>query len=283
MKNIRECMYSTMRIESDWGEGGTGFLVARRTYSTHHKLFLVTNKHVLNTKRDLRLAATDITLHVNRQRADGSIFDVPVQYPLVAPDGSRRWREHPDQDVDVLAIDVTPIAQRRPAHPGDALLLRYIEYKGFADPKARKRFSIDVGDEVLVIGYPQGVRHHANSLPLVRQGMIASMLGEALEDELPDRGSRRRILRGFLFDGIAIPGSSGSPVFSRPAAIRIVLGGIPAVSAQPILLLGIVAETRYARIQTNTRDTIGFAGLGLAFDAETVKETIELFFYEQVT
>jgi hypothetical protein len=47
----------------------------------------------------------------------------------------------------------------------------------------------------------------------------------------------------------------------------------------PPLLLGIIAETTYAPIPISERDYIpSFAGLGLAFDAETVKETIELFF-----
>lgn len=49
--------------------------------------------------------------------------------------------------------------------------------------------------------------------------------------------------------------------------------GVP----QPVLL-GIIAETRYAPIETREGNIPSFAGLGLAFDAETVKETIELFF-----
>jgi hypothetical protein len=40
------------------------------------------------------------------------------------------------------------------------------------------------------------------------------------------------------------------------------------------MVLGIIAESRYAW----TTDFQSFAGLGLAFDAETIAETIELFY-----
>ena len=39
-----------------------------------------------------------------------------------------------------------------------------------------------------------------------------------------------------------------------------------------------MAETKYAPVQTGQGDSWSYAGLGLAFDAETIKETIELFF-----
>jgi hypothetical protein len=43
--------------------------------------------------------------------------------------------------------------------------------------------------------------------------------------------------------------------------------------------LASIAETRYAPIETQEGNIPSFAGLGLAFDAKTVKEPINLFFY----
>ena len=60
-------------------------------------------------------------------------------------------------------------------------------------------------------------------------------------------------------------------VFGRGFETRLVMGTALAV------LLGIIAETRYAPIQTATGAIPGFAGLGLAFDVETVRETVEMF------
>jgi hypothetical protein len=47
-------------------------------------------------------------------------------------------------------------------------------------------------------------------------------------------------------------------------------------STTPVLL-GIVAETRFAPIQVQGGAIPGFAGLGLAFEVETIAETLDLF------
>lgn len=62
------------------------------------------------------------------------------------------------------------------------------------------------------------------------------------------------------------------PVPARFTKKGIIMGGPPAI------LLGILAETRYAPIQVGESIIPSFAGLGMALDAETIKETIELFF-----
>ena len=88
---------------------------------------------------------------------------------------------------------------------------------------------------------------------------------------------RKRRLHGFLIDGAIIPGSSGSPVILKPTPGRFVKGNI-IMTIPPPILLGVIAETKYAPIQSSGKDVHSFAGLGLAFDAETARETIELFF-----
>jgi hypothetical protein len=100
-----------------------------------------------------------------------------------------------------------------------------------------------------------------------------------VEDEYKslDGKRRKRILRGFLVDGAIIPGSSGSPVVLPPVSVRNVHGRLQ-IQTFPLLLLGIIAESRYAPLITPTTDYLSFSGLGLAFDAQTIMETIELFF-----
>jgi len=63
----------------------------------------------------------------------------------------------------------------------------------------------------------------------------------------------------------------------KPNSGQYVKGNI-VMGFTPSLLLGIIAETRYAPVRTSQGDIPSFAGLGLAFNVETVKETIELFF-----
>jgi hypothetical protein len=152
-------------------------------------------------------------------------------------------------------------------------------YEMLLTPDKIKDWDIKSGDQINVIGYPAGIRHRMTNFPIIRSGIISSMIGEELEDEYKslDGKRRKRILRGFLVDGAIIPGSSGSPVVLPPVSLRNV-HGILQIQTFPLLLLGIIAESRYAPLITPTTDYLSFSGLGLAFDAQTIMETIELFF-----
>ena len=139
----------------------------------------------------------------------------------------------------------------------------------FALEPKRKELDITVAEEIIVAGYPIGICQGQTNLPVIRQGIIATRLGEELHIE-------KRIIRGFLIDGGTIPGSSGSPVVLKPVMGRrrrntFVMGTTPPV------LLGIIAETIYSKVDAGRDDTYGFAGLGLAFDVETIVEVLNLF------
>lgn len=258
-------------IENEYGDRGTGFLVFKPTNegSEAGKVFLVTNKHVLNPDPELRNNAKKIFLHLNIKNEDQSIAAQEAEFPLDFIDGSKSYKEHPSEDVDVMAFNITQ------------LLVEYtfIEkqiatYQMLVTAQDIKDWDLDRrpnSDERL----PSGLRHRTTNFPLVRDGIIATRIGEELEDEYkqPKGKFRKRILRGFLIDGAVIPGSSGSPVVLKPLAYRYVNGQIQ-MSSAPLLLLGIIAESRYA----STTDFMSFAGLGLAFDAQTIVETIDLFF-----
>ena len=266
-------VFATALIENEWGEKGTGFLVARKVDVEHVRVFLVTNKHVLNRDPQKRAKATRIRLYVNKKNADGGLVGEAIDVAL-GTGTDKSWREHPDLDVDVLAFDVTTLYVARAD-----VEKKFAFYDLFLNDQKMKELEITMGDEVVVVGYPLGLKHRTSNLPLLRSGMIATRIGETLEDEVPDVGgtTRKRVLRGFLIDGATVPGSSGSPVVLKPVIGRTVGGNI-VLGTPPPILLGIVAETRYAPVRTPAGAIPSFAGLGLAFDAETVRETIELFF-----
>jgi hypothetical protein len=267
-------VYTTMLIENEWGKKGTGFLVSRLISDEHGRIFLATNKHVLHKEAEMRQSANRVILYLNIKNVDGSITGQTAELPLNLNDGSKRWREHTDKDVDVLAFDVSPLIAQYPQIKG-----KWADYSDFGDRAKMEELDVTIGEEVLVIGYPLGLRHAKTNFPLVRGGIIATRIGENLEDEYKEKDEtiRKRLLRGFLIDGAVIPGSSGSPVVLKPTTGRFVKDKI-LLGLSPAILLGIVAETRYAPIRTPEGYIPSFAGLGLAFDAETVKETIELFF-----
>lgn len=266
-------MYTTMQIENQWNQLGTGFLVVRHLDDKYSKIFLVTNKHVLHKEAESRLHAKYIDLHFTITEPDGSMTGKSGRVVLDF-DGSKIWREHPNTDVDVLAFDVTQVIINIPQ-----ITKKLVGYDSFSDLQRIKELDITAGDEILVVGYPLGLRQGETNLPLVRGGIISTRIGEVFEDDYNEQDGtiRRRSLRGFLIDGATIPGSSGSPVILKPISGRRVEKTIRMKPA-PAILLGIVAETRYAPINVEGGYILSFAGLGLAFDAETIKETIELFF-----
>ena len=215
-------IHTTMLIENDWGAFGTGFLVSRSISDSKAGVFLASNKHVLNRNPDLRKRADEIRLHLNFREPDGTIVGKAAILPLDLGDGSKRWREHPDQDVDVIAFDVTQLLVQYPQ-----IERKTVPYSGFADKAKLEEMDITIGEEILVVGYPIGLKQGTTNFPIVRSGIIATRIGEPFVDQVEENGTtRRRVVRGFLIDGAIIPGSSGSPVVLKPVTQRAIKGTI---------------------------------------------------------
>jgi V8-like Glu-specific endopeptidase len=266
-------IYNTMLIENQWNKVGTGFLVSKADNPGGKvgRIFLVTNKHVLNRNPKLRNKASKITLHLNVRNKDNNIVGNEALFPTVI-DNEKSYREHPLPDVDVLAFDITRLLANNPNIVSKQLPLDKIATKSVIEKE-----EIRMGEEILVMGYPSGLKHRTTNFPLLRKGIISTRIGEELQDNF--RGSdgiiRKRLLPGFFIDGAVIPGSSGSPVFLNPLRTKFIGENITIQTGD--LLLGIIAETIYAPISIPRKVTYGFAGLGLAFDGETIIETIDLF------
>jgi len=271
---VQGWLYATVPIDNPQGESGTGFLVFRSTDGEQGRVFLATNKHVVHKDDQLRTSVPHVTCHFNTVDTNGASGTLAGQVPLANTDGTKRYREHPDRDTDVLVVDVTDVMQLNPT-----IQRAWVAYDMFADHTKREELDITAGEEVIIIGYPLGLRQGATNFPLLRQGLIATKIGTPIRDKLQVRGGtyRDRTLRAFLIDGGTVPGSSGSPVVLKPVIGRLVRNTIVMGTAPPVLL-GIVAETKYAPIDVGQGVIPGFANLGLVFDVETVRETIELFF-----
>jgi hypothetical protein len=271
---VQGWLYATVPIDNPQGESGTGFLVIRTIDSDQGRIFLVTNKHVICRDENQRDSVTHIVCHFNTKEPDGSQGTLSGNIPLKNEDESKRYKEHPDIDIDVAAIEVTDVMQLNPK-----IEKRWVGYDLFADEAKRTEMDITVGEEIVTIGYPLGLRQGDSNFPLIRQGVISTKIGVLLKDkvQIADGTYRDRTLRAFLIDGATVPGSSGSPVILKPVIGRI-QGNTIMMGTAPAVLLGIVAETKYAPVQFGTGVIPGFAGIGLAFEVETIRETIELFF-----
>jgi hypothetical protein len=187
--------------------------------------------------------------------------------------GVRQWREHPNPHVDVLAIDVTKLIVEEPE-----IEKKFARYEDFATPDILKNEDITVGEDIMVIGHPLGIAHARSNSPLVRQGIIATRIGEHIHLNVEGTGGRRNVeIPGFLIDAAIVGGSSGSPVVLKPVIGRAVKNNINLGAARPYLL-GIVSGMRIAPIKVGGNVYPTLAGLGIVYDAATIRETIELFF-----
>ena len=189
-------------------------------------------------------------------------------------DDQKLWREHPNPHVDVIAVDITSLINSYPN-----LENRGADYSLFATPQILKEETITEGEEVLILGYPLGLFHTHIHSPLVRQGIVATKIGERIQVRLrSSSGDPLRVeIPGFLIDAAIIPGSSGSPVVLKPIIGRKIKDKVELGTAVPYLL-GIVSATETTAIRMEGYAFPTLAGLGIVFDASTIQETIELFF-----
>lgn len=258
---------ATVMIETPLGSRGTGFFVGRNIGPDQWKIALITNKHVLHADPAIRASIQTIKLHLNVMN-NGALAKYTLDYEIRNGTESAVV-EHPDPDVDVLSIAGAAVFQSLPN-----IANSFAPESMFATGPVRKKMDITAGEDVIVVGYPSAIRQGKTNSPLIRQGLIASRVGEELHEEagIVNGQMTYRVSRGFFYDGAAIPGTSGSPIVLKPTTGRRVGDNIMMGEVQPVLL-GIVAETRFAPVGGSS---MSFAGLGMAFDVETIVEVLDL-------
>jgi hypothetical protein len=286
---IANLSLTTAMIENEAGELGTGFWI-----KLDGKTYLCTNKHVVARDSKVREKTKTIRVRANVLEKAVPTISLPLllksvtgktfSVPLHLNDGSKRWRQHPDQNVDVFVLDMTDF--RFP----EVLALTAFDKSLLGTQQIILNCRITAGEDVVVIGYPVGLRQGETNMPVFRTGMIASQLGILLRGEIVDERGQKKTgnIRGFLIDGGIIQGSSGSPVILKPVSRSGTFidgagegcgqfANFSGVSSGSLpFLLGIVTDTQLAPVDAD-HTVPSYAGLGYALDIETVIETIEQF------
>ena len=189
----KRLLFNTIRVDTvleDGSEGsGTAFVVshthARGTYT-----FIVTNRHLVE---GVRRGGLVFTQKRNGQPAFGERFQLNID------DFPHAWFLHPDPEVDLAIIPMRPLEQ---AARDQGVELYYHAIDSRQAPDAATLRSLDALEEVLFVGYPNGVWDQVNLMPILRRGTTATPIALDFEGR-PE----------FLVDAAVYPGSSGSPVF----------------------------------------------------------------------
>jgi len=270
---VNNWIYATVRIENEAGYFGTGFFVHGPVQDIG-RLFLATNKHVVHENAEGRNRAESLKLFFNVRAPEGAAPGMSWDIPLIL-NRQRLWHEHPNPYVDVLVIDVTRLLTER-----SNIDLRAVDYQQlFAESNVLEEQHITIGEEVFIIGYPLGLAHSHSYFPIVRQGIIASRIGDEITADIrnPSGTVAHATIPGFMVDAAVVPGSSGSPVVLKPVVGRNVRNRIVMRTATPYLL-GIVSAGRIAQLEIEESLYPALADLGIAYNASTIRETIELFY-----
>jgi len=255
---------ATAMVETPLGKIGSGFFVKRDIRNGEGFIFLVTNKHVIGGDRTERDSVDKIWVWLNVDKG-GKTVAGRYEYSGV----TRCTVEHPNEDVDVLAIDVTTLIQGLPNHR-----VKWTYYEQFANSRVLRDEDITQGEEVMIVGYPAGLQQGQTAHPLVRQGIIASRIGE--RTAVPQQGASPKLLPAFYIDGGIVPGSSGSPVVLKPVGVRRKHGSLVVGEVTP-WLLGIVSTTIHVTVGDPGQQFQSLAGLGLALDSDEIQRTIEAY------
>lgn len=218
-----QLIYSTVQIQTilpgDKMGTGTGFFFNFFHTGSYYMPTIVTNKHVAED-------AISATIHFNTVDEQGSIIYGQHQ-SVDVPNFTERCIPHPDPEVDLCVWLIGGILKAlRSEHSIQPF------YKGLHSdliPTPAKRSELLSIEDVLVVGYPNGIWDDANNLPVTRRGITATppyVLYEGKE--------------AFLIDAPLSHGSSGSPVFLYNAGIYPTRGNNTTVGTR-VMLLGIAS------------------------------------------
>lgn len=194
-------LHSTARIEKvnavdreSMLSTGTAFFFQYRTTSEGFGVpVLVTNRHCVEGYSLFRLLFP--------VKTPEGLIDQRGRIELICDrnDVEHSWEFHPDPNIDLAILPLGPVLQQLK----DEGRVPYIKYLNPGHiPTPEQWIELDAIEDVLMIGYPNGIWDNKFIRPLVRKGITAS------HPAFPFNGRRE-----FVIDAACFPGSSGSPVF----------------------------------------------------------------------
>ncbi len=189
LDDIRYCT-TKLIVETKDGELniGTGFFFDFN--NPPNNPLLITNKHVVEDWKTISLRLNKADEQKNPLLGD------TIEITLENKPGVK-WMEHPDADLCAILV--------RPKFDWILLMGQQFFFKILNVqhmPSELEKEYIGPIEEVLMIGYPDGLEDTVHNLPLVRKGITAT------DFQLDYNGKRE-----FVIDAPIFSGSSGSPVF----------------------------------------------------------------------
>ncbi len=182
--------YSTVLISCKYKGNlvgsGTGFVMELQNGSG--KYFIITNKHVI---KDSIISSFELCL----QDSEGNPIDTQAE---AIDSAGKSWIMHPDPDIDLCCLPLSPLLESNPLYKN----VFFLPLNAKLIPEKSILEELTALENIVMIGYPQGLSDLYNHKPIIRQGTTATHVKK-------DHQGKKE----FLIDMACFPGSSGSPVF----------------------------------------------------------------------
>jgi hypothetical protein len=196
-----QIIYSTVRITAETSTGtsrGTGFYYTFPIKGSSDQVVpvIITNKHVIGDS-----AKQNFLLNLHDPAKGEKSPTSKISIDLTESQLGKTWFAHPDANVDLCCLPIAKI-QEAIAPPLRPHYVALSDEVTDADLK-----TLDAIEDVIMVGYPNGLWDHVNNLPLVRKGTTASHPGI---DYMIEGQAGPGVT---VVDMACFPGSSGSPVF----------------------------------------------------------------------
>lgn len=243
------------RIERLWI--GTGFLTQMQEPSNPQvsTIYLITNKHVLNGKNSVYLRFNCIS----------ATFVKDYEIQLMDGLGRKTYTEHPDPNVDIIAMQLNPQCLINDNSIWGAINISTESL----DLNTMKMKDIDEGCLVYALGFPMNLVGDYKT-PICRMGCISRVTDAFLQ---PDR------VKYFLVDAQTFPGNSGGPIICKPENI-LSKGTVNCVSPSLIGVLSAYIPYNDILISQQTQEVkmvqTENSGLTIVYPVDRIKEVILL-------
>lgn len=221
-----QLMYSTVRITFEDRDGacgsGTGFFYQQPFSDQKNLPLIVTNKHVVaNTaKGQFKVHLGEIVDAKMRPNGQSAIFEFD--------NFESEWFMHPNDGVDLCAMPFGPLQAH--ARDNKKEIFR-VQLGPQLIPSQKELEDLDAVEEVIMVGYPNGLWDEANNFPLFRRGITASHPAIDFENQ-----------KIFVIDAACFPGSSGSPVVLINKGVVITKSGETKLGQHRAHLLGVLSS-----------------------------------------
>lgn len=191
---VERLVHSTLRIECETNNGlssGSGYFFGFLAKEDGSVPCIVTNKHVVK-------GAKKGKFFLSVKKEDGQP-DLGKHFPVVFDNFEKMWIGHPDPNIDLAIFPLAPIFHQAEEQ---GIKVHYVMLKKDIIASQTLLSSLPTMEEIIMIGYPNGIWDEKHNLPIIRKGISAT------HPKLPYNGKPE-----FMIDAACFPGSSGSPVF----------------------------------------------------------------------